>query len=198
MRCPNFASGRISSRDYGWIPLGWSGSGSLTWDHLDQGRSVDLLQVDLLASEAKPCLATKQPTASNEVARARLVSLDGFPFTFHAKNGDWRDSHLGFQVSFASPWLQWQNVLIPLRLNLLNVCVYLHHRRSKFVFFVRKLTSSRGWKKTKPCLNLESILGKEISQPRNPWHPHTFLNLQRLFNTRISLPVTLTESEKVS
>ena len=64
---------------------------------------LDLLQVDLLASEAKPCLATKQPTASNEVARARLVSLDGFPFTFHAKNGDWRDSHLGFQVSFASP-----------------------------------------------------------------------------------------------
>ena len=109
MRCPNFASGRISSRDYGWIPLGWSGSGSLTWDHLDQGRSVDLLQVDLLASD--------------EVARARLVSLDGFPFAFRVKNGEWRDLHLGFQVSFASPWLQWQNVLIPLPLNLLNVCV---------------------------------------------------------------------------
>ena len=39
MRCPNFASGRISSRDYGCIPLGWSRSGSLIWDHLDQGRS---------------------------------------------------------------------------------------------------------------------------------------------------------------
>ena len=27
-------------------------------------------------------------------------------------------------------------MLIPLRLNLSNVCVYLHHRRSKFVYFV--------------------------------------------------------------
>ena len=52
---------------------------------------------------------------------------------------EWRYSHLGFQVSFASSWLQRRNVLIPLRLNLLNVCVYLHHLRSKFVYFVRKL-----------------------------------------------------------
>ena len=81
-----------------------------------------------------------RPTASDEVARGWLVSLDGFPFAFRAKKGDWRDSHLGFQVSFASPWLQWRNVLIRLRLNLLNVCVYLHHRRSKFVYFVRKLS----------------------------------------------------------
>ena len=35
-------------------------------------------------------------------------------------------------------------MLIPLRVNLLNVCVYLHHRRSKFVYFVRKLTTSAG------------------------------------------------------
>ena len=40
---------------------------------------------------------------SDEVARGRLVSLDGFSFAFHAKNGEWRDSHLGFQVSFVSP-----------------------------------------------------------------------------------------------
>ena len=38
-----------------------------------------------------------------EVARGRLVSLDRFSFAFRAKNGEWRDSHLGFQVSFASP-----------------------------------------------------------------------------------------------
>ena len=31
--------------------------------------------------------------------------------------------------------------------------------------FRRKLTSSGGRKKTKTCFNLESILGKEISQP---------------------------------
>ena len=35
-------------------------------------------------------------------------------------------------------------MLTPLRVNLLNVCVYLHHRRSKFVYFVRKLTTSAG------------------------------------------------------
>ena len=40
--------------------------------------------------------------------------------------------------------------------------------------FRRKLMTSGGRKKTKTCFNLESILGKEISQPRNPWHPHTF------------------------
>ena len=34
--------------------------------------------------------------------------------------------------------------------------------------FRRKLTTSGGRKKTKTCFNLESILGKEISQPRNP------------------------------
>ena len=34
--------------------------------------------------------------------------------------------------------------------------------------FRRKLATSGGRKKTKTCFNLESILGKEISQPRNP------------------------------
>ena len=48
----------------------------------------------------------ERPTTSDEVARGRLVSLEGFAFAFRAKNGKWRHSHLGFQVSFASPWLQ--------------------------------------------------------------------------------------------
>ena len=52
-----------------------------------------------LGERGEPCLAAKWPTASDEVARGRLVSLDGFPFAFRAKNGEWRDSHLGFQVS---------------------------------------------------------------------------------------------------
>ena len=127
-----------------------------------------------LGKRSEPFLATKRPTASDEVARGWLVSLEGFAFALPAKNGEWRDSHLGFQVSFASPWLQWRNVLIPLQVNLLNVCVYLHHRRSKFVYFVPKLTTSGSRKKTRTCFNLESILGKEITQPRNPWHLHTF------------------------
>ena len=78
----------------------------------------------------------------------QLVSLDGFPFAFRAKNGELRDLHLGFQVSFFSPWLQWQNVLIPLRLNLLNVYVYLHHWRSKFVYFVRPQGAEQNYKVT--------------------------------------------------
>ena len=78
----------------------------------------------------------------------QLVSLDGFPFAFRAKNGELRDLHLGFQVSFVSPWLQWQNVLIPLRLNLLNVYVYLHHWRSKFVYFVRPQGAEQNYKVT--------------------------------------------------
>ena len=52
-----------------------------------------------LGERGEPCLAAKRTTASDEVARGRLVSLDGFPFAFRAKNGEWRDSHLGFQVS---------------------------------------------------------------------------------------------------
>ena len=32
--------------------------------------------------------------ASNEVARGRLVSLEGFSFAFRAKNEEWRDRHL--------------------------------------------------------------------------------------------------------
>ena len=53
-----------------------------------------------LGERSEPCLAAKRPTASDEVARGRRVSLDGFSFAFRAKNGD---SHLEFQVSFASP-----------------------------------------------------------------------------------------------
>ena len=47
-------------------------------------------------------MAAKRPTASDEVARGRLVSLEGFAFALPAKNGEWHDSHLGFQVSFVS------------------------------------------------------------------------------------------------
>ena len=156
-----------------------------------------------LGERGEICFAAKRPTASDEVARGPLVSRDGFSFAFRAKNGEWRDSHLGFQVSFASPWLQWQNVLIPLRLNLLNVCVYLHHRRSKFVYFVQKFSLTmilgESWrpqgagKKQK----LVSISSQNFTTKESLTSAH-ILNLQRLFNTRISLPVTLTGSEKVS
>ena len=47
-------------------------------------------------------------------------------------------------------------MLIPLRVNLLNVCVYLHHRRSKFVYFVRKLTTLRGRKKKQKLVSISN------------------------------------------
>ena len=62
-----------------------------------QGLEEDRLATSRpLGERSEPCLAAKRPTASVEVARGRLVSLDGLPFAFRAKNGEWRDSHLGF------------------------------------------------------------------------------------------------------
>ena len=46
-------------------------------------------------------MAAKRQSASDEVARGRLVTLEGFLFAFGTKNGEWRDSHLRFQVSFS-------------------------------------------------------------------------------------------------
>ena len=158
---------------------------------------LDLLQVDLLASGA----SLVWPRTG------RHVSLNGFLFAFHAKNGEWCDSHLGFQVSFVSPWPQWQNVLIPLRLNLLNVCVYLHNRRSKFVYFVQKLSLTmnlgeswrpQGAAKNKNLFQSQVNTGKGDFTSKESLTSRHILNLQRLFNTCISLPVTLTGSEKVS
>ena len=56
-----------------------------------------------LGERSEPFLAAKRTTASDEVARGRLVSLEEFSFAFRAKNREWRDSHSGFQVSVASP-----------------------------------------------------------------------------------------------
>ena len=62
-----------------------------------QGLDEDRLATSRpLGERSEPCLAAKRPTASVEVARGRLVSLDGLPFAFRAKSGEWRDSHLGF------------------------------------------------------------------------------------------------------
>ena len=71
------------------------------------GSQVDLLQVDLLASGASivwPRSGRPRATKSREVDLSRLMV---FYSPFCAKNGEWRDSHLGFSVSFTSPWLQY-------------------------------------------------------------------------------------------
>ena len=67
---------------------------------------LDLLQVDLLASGASlfwPRSGRPRATKSREVDLSRVKGLH---LPFPPKMGR-RDSHLGFQVSFASPWLQW-------------------------------------------------------------------------------------------
>ena len=54
-----------------------------------QGLDEDRLATSRpLGERSEPCLAAKRPTASVEVARGRLVSLDGLPFAFRAKNGE--------------------------------------------------------------------------------------------------------------
>ena len=68
-----------------------------------------------------------------------FVSLKRFLFTFHSKNGDWHHWHLGFQVSFGSPWLHWfhynkDNLTCVCfsnmeRANLLTLCLRCHKQR---------------------------------------------------------------------
>ena len=56
------------------------------------------LALEVLGASKQAFFGHEAPTASDEVARGRLVSLEGFPFAFRAKNGEWHVSQLGFQV----------------------------------------------------------------------------------------------------
>ena len=63
---------------------------------------VDLPQVDLMNFKVE-YVRPRSGRASDEVARGRLVSLDGFSFAFRAKNEEWRDLQLVSQITFGSP-----------------------------------------------------------------------------------------------
>ena len=67
--------------------------------YIKSSLSSRLATSGTLRERSEPFLAAKRSTANDEVARGRLVSLAGFSIVFRAKNGEWRDSHLGFQVS---------------------------------------------------------------------------------------------------
>ena len=72
---------------------------------------------------------------------------------------------------------------------------------AKVVFnndFRRKLTTSGGWEKNRNLFQSRVNTGKGDFTTKESLTSAHILNLQRLFNTRISLPVTLTGSEKVS
>ena len=136
-----------------------------------------------LGERSKPCLAAKQPTTSDEVARGWLVSLDGFSFAFRQK---WGVAWLTFGVSsFICKSLTSMAEGADSTPTKSILCVGISPSSKEQICLLRakvvsnndfrwKLTSSGGWKTTKTCFNLESILGKEISQPGNPWHPGTF------------------------
>ena len=74
------------------------------------GMTLDLPQVDLMnfrVEYVRPrsgrCIRSRSSRASDEVARGRLVSLEGFSFAFRAKNEEWRDLQLVSQITFGSP-----------------------------------------------------------------------------------------------
>ena len=96
--------------------------------------ALDLLQVDLLfGREAADC---DRRSREGMTCLAWWVSIC-------ISRQKWGVAWLAFGVSgfiCESLTSKWWNVLIPLWLNLMNVCVYLHHRTKKFVYFVRKLS----------------------------------------------------------
>ena len=70
--------------------------------------TIDLPQVDLMNFRVE-FVRSRSPSgcfklgASDEVARSRLVSLEGFTFSFRAKNEEWRYLQLVSQITFGSP-----------------------------------------------------------------------------------------------
>ena len=93
--------------------------------------------------------------ASNEVTRGQLASLEGFSFTFHAKNEELRNLQLVSQITFGRNSDQNNRTCVSPALKD-QICLLFTKKDIK-----RKLTG--GHKKTKACLNLELITGKEIS-----------------------------------
>ena len=65
-------------------------------------REIDLPQVDLINFRVE-YVRPRSGRASDEVARGRLVSLEGFSFAFRAKNEEWRDLQLVSQIAFGTP-----------------------------------------------------------------------------------------------
>ena len=51
----------------------------------------------------QPLLRSQSSQARDEVARGRLVSLEGISVAFRTKNEEWRDLQLVSQVTVGSP-----------------------------------------------------------------------------------------------
>ena len=73
---------------------------------VNTGGNLDLPQVNLMSFRVeyvRPLFRLRSGRASDEVARGRLVLLEGFSFAFHPKNEEWRDLQLVFQITFGIP-----------------------------------------------------------------------------------------------
>ena len=140
-------------------------------------RAIDLLQVDLLASGASlvwPRIGRPRAKKLREVDLSRLM---GFHLHFAPKIGSSVTRIGGFRFICESLTSMAECADSTPTKSIERVCVSPSSKKqicllcAKVVSnndFRRKLTSSGGRKKTKTCFNLESILGKEISQPRTP------------------------------
>ena len=144
-------------------------------------------------------MAAERPTASDEVARGRLVSLDGLLFAFSANNGELRDLHLGLISGFICESLTSMAECAdstPTK-SIERVCVS-PSSKEQICSLCAKVDELRGPGKNKNLFQSRVNTGKGDFTTKESLTSAHILNLQRLFNTRISLPVTLTGSEKVS
>ena len=149
---------------------------------------IDLLQVDLLASGASLFgrEAADRERRSRERSTWREVDLSRLMGSICISHQKWEVAWLAFGVSGficesltstvecadSTPTKSIERVCVSpsSKEKICLLCARVVSNND----FRRKLMTSGGRKKTKTCFNLESILGKEISQPRNPRNPHTF------------------------
>ena len=76
----------LESPLYGWVDL----------------PHVDLINFRLERPRIDRFFKSRSGRASDEVARDQLVSLQGFSFSFRAKNEEWRDLQLVSHITFGS------------------------------------------------------------------------------------------------
>ena len=94
--------------------------------------TIDLPQVDLMNFRIE-FVGPVFEGVSDEVARGRLVSLEGFSFSFGSKNEEWRDLQLVSQITF-----EWRQLSVPLRPKQSNMHAFQNRQKSKFVYSVLK------------------------------------------------------------
>ena len=124
----------------------------------DSGRRFGCYQRDnsnllrrLATSRPHEFLSEQRPSflgceAAKRAAKSRGVALSRLRGAICVSRQTWGEASLAFDVSgciFESPRLQWRNVLISLRKNQSNACVFLRHRKVKFIYFEQKLSQTK-------------------------------------------------------